>query len=91
MQNMTDIPRCEYPRPQFVRSDWLCLNGEWQFEIDISDSGLKRGLLKRKLKDRIIVPFCPELELSGIGSADFMRFGLLASCASQGHFRLSRL
>jgi hypothetical protein len=22
------IPRSEYPRPQFVRSDWLCLNGE---------------------------------------------------------------
>ena len=28
------IPRSEYPRPQFVRSDWLCLNGEWQFEVD---------------------------------------------------------
>ena len=34
------LPRPEYPRPQFVRSEWLCLNGEWQFEIDQGDSDL---------------------------------------------------
>jgi hypothetical protein len=27
------IPRPEYPRPQCMRPAWLCLNGEWQFEI----------------------------------------------------------
>ena len=53
------LPRSEYPRPQFVRADWLCLNGEWQFEADQGDSGLERGLLSRELKDRITVPFCP--------------------------------
>ena len=67
-----NVPRNEYPRPQFVRSDWLCLNGEWQFEIDSGDSGLERGLLDRELHDRIIVPFCPESSLSGIGCSDFM-------------------
>jgi beta-galactosidase/beta-glucuronidase len=66
------IPRSEYPRPQFVRSDWLCLNGEWQFEVDGGDSGLERGLLQRELKERILVPFCPESPLSGIGNKDFM-------------------
>ena len=65
-------PRPEYPRPQFVRPDWQCLNGKWQFEIDAGDSGLERGLLKRELKDEIQVPFCPESELSGIGETDFM-------------------
>ena len=70
---MTDIPRPEYPRPQFVRDDWLCLNGEWQFEIDQGDSGLERGLLNRNLRDRITVPFCPESALSGIENPDFMR------------------
>ncbi len=35
-----NVPRSEYPRPQFVRPDWLCLNGEWQFEMDPGDSGL---------------------------------------------------
>ena len=58
--------------PQFVRSDWLCLNGEWQFELDQGDSGLERGLLQRELSDRILVPFCPESELSGIGNHDFL-------------------
>jgi beta-galactosidase/beta-glucuronidase len=66
------IPRPEYPRPQFVRPDWLNLNGEWEFEIDAGDSGLPRGLLTRPLARKIIVPFCPESELSGIHHVDFM-------------------
>jgi len=67
-----DIPRAEYPRPQFVRRDWLCLNGRWQFEIDAGDSGLERGLVGRELGGEIVVPFCPESALSGIGNTDFM-------------------
>jgi beta-galactosidase/beta-glucuronidase len=66
------IPRNEYPRPQFQREQWSCLNGEWQFEVDHGDSGLERGLKERDLTDKIIVPFCPESELSGIGNTDFM-------------------
>ena len=66
------IPRNEYPRPQFAREEWLCLNGEWEFEIDAGDSGLGRGLLERPLRDRIVVPFCPESALSGVGCVDFM-------------------
>ncbi len=67
-----NIPRAEYPRPQFVRNAWQCLNGEWQFEIDQGNSGLERGLLERELAERITVPFCPESELSGIGNTDFL-------------------
>jgi beta-galactosidase/beta-glucuronidase len=66
------VPRPEYPRPQFVRKDWLCLNGPWQFEIDYADSGLERGLKERPLRDTILVPFAPESTLSGIGHTDFM-------------------
>lgn len=66
------IPRAEYPRPQFVRADWLCLNGEWQFEIDQADSGIDRGLLTRDLNDTITVPFCPESRLSGVGNQDYL-------------------
>jgi beta-galactosidase/beta-glucuronidase len=72
MSSTSEMPRPEYPRPQFVRTDWLCLNGEWQFEMDTGDSGLARGLLERELRDRILVPFCPESVLSGIGQPDFM-------------------
>ena len=66
------IPRPEYPRPQFVRKDWLCLNGSWQFEIDQGDSGLERGLLDRPLTGQITVPFCPESKLSGVENHDFL-------------------
>jgi hypothetical protein len=69
---LNTLPRGEYPRPQFVRRDWLCLNGAWQFEIDRGDDGLERGLLDRDLEGRITVPFCPEAPLSGVGVKDFM-------------------
>ncbi|WP_372352276.1 glycoside hydrolase family 2 protein [Streptomyces sp. KL116D] len=65
-------PRPEYPRPQFVREAWLNLNGVWQFEIDRSDTGLERGLRERELTGSIVVPFCPESELSGVGDTDFL-------------------
>jgi len=44
----------------------------WEFEIDQGDSGLERGLLERRLKGKITVPFCPESALSGIGNTDFL-------------------
>ena len=69
---MTNVPRNEYPRPQFRRDEWLCLNGEWQFEIDQGDSGLDRGLLERQLNAKIVVPFCPESQLSGIENHDYL-------------------
>lgn len=69
-----DIPRKEYPRPQFVRKDWMNLNGKWQFEIDNGRSGEARGLQSEGvlLSDEITVPFCPESSLSGIGHKDFI-------------------
>ncbi len=69
---MTPVPRSEYPRPQFRRDDWLCLNGTWEFEIDRADTGLERGLVERRLADEIVVPFCPESALSGVGDTDFL-------------------
>jgi len=66
------VPRPEYPRPQFARERWLCLNGQWQFEIDAADSGLERGLLERPLAGSITVPFCPESALSGVGNPDYL-------------------
>ena len=65
-------PRPEYPNPQFERVNWINLNGEWDFEIDNSKSGVERGILDRPLASKIIVPFCPESKLSGIGNTDYM-------------------
>lgn len=67
------IPRPEYPRPQFVRPDWFSLNGTWEFEMDPGRSGREREVWKKdKLSEKIVVPFCPESELSGINNKDFM-------------------
>lgn len=66
------IPRPEYPRPQFVRADWLNLNGTWQFEADYGDSGIERGVKDRALTGTITVPFCPESKLSGLEHVDFL-------------------
>lgn len=68
-------PRPEYPRPQFVRANWLCLNGEWEFAFDFGDSGHERGLTTpdATFSERITVPFCPESPLSGIANPDFLR------------------
>jgi len=66
------IPRPEHPTPQFRRRSWLNLNGIWQYEADRGDSGLERGLLKRRLTGKITVPFCPESELSGVATTDHL-------------------
>ncbi len=55
-----DHPLFDYPYPQFQRESYLCLNGRWDFEIDQSE---ERPAIYSK---RIVVPFAPETELSGI-------------------------
>ena len=70
-----NIPRQEYPRPQFERRDWMNLNGLWQFEIDNDASGEARALYKEgvPLCGTINVPFCPESKLSGVEHKDFIK------------------
>ena len=67
------IARPEHPKPQFEREAWRNLNGKWDFCFDESNSGEDRGLMKAGAAfDRtIVVPFCPESKLSGIGNVDF--------------------
>ena len=68
-----NIPRNEYPRPQMVRNQWVNLNGKWDFEFDFGKSGLDREFYKNGTYTKeIIVPFCPESSLSGIGFTDFI-------------------
>lgn len=66
------LPRPEYPRPQFVRTDWLNLNGEWRFAYDDADVGLtEHWYLEHDFDRRIVVPFAYQTRLSGIGETDF--------------------
>jgi beta-galactosidase/beta-glucuronidase len=68
-----DIPRPEYPQPQFQREQWQTLNGRWDFEYDDKNVGLAEdwGSSPRKFSRTILVPFAPETKLSGIGDTTF--------------------
>ncbi|HAA75766.1 TPA: beta-glucuronidase, partial [Candidatus Latescibacteria bacterium] len=71
---VSTIPRPEYPRPQFVRENWLNLNGPWSFAFDFGKSGEQAGWPEDPsgFDQTIQVPFCPESSLSGIGHTDFI-------------------
>ena len=52
----------EYPRPQMIRKDWKNLNGLWDYvitKVDAPQPESPRG--------QILVPFCIESSLSGVG------------------------
>ncbi|MBN1902775.1 beta-glucuronidase, partial [Candidatus Sumerlaeota bacterium] len=66
MSTNDGIPRSEHPNPQFMRSEWLNLNGCWEFaETDEDESS--RFLSDTPYPEKIMVPFCRESKLSGIG------------------------
>ncbi|MEO6436211.1 MAG: sugar-binding domain-containing protein, partial [Tepidisphaeraceae bacterium] len=54
----------EYPRPQMVRKEWKNLNGLWQFA---SADEVKDAPVGKDLPGQILVPFCMESALSGVG------------------------
>ncbi len=58
-----NCPLAEYPRPQFVRDSYLCLNGKWSFAI--RKVGEELGFYDKQ----IIVPFSPESINSGLSEA----------------------
>ena len=66
--------RKEHPRPIFYRKDWLNLNGEWSCDFSKNIKGFSKSKLnKKQFSKKIIVPFCPESKLSGIGHTDFIQ------------------
>ena len=70
---LAQIPRAEYPRPQFEREAWQNLNGEWTYTLDPVKTGWERGLRNSKgFADKIIVPFAPESKLSGVEHKEFI-------------------
>jgi hypothetical protein len=56
-------PLPEYPRPQFVRKDWLNLNGIWEFQQGNAGDAPPFG---RPLTASILVPYPVESALSGV-------------------------
>lgn len=61
----------DYPRPQFVRSDWTNLNGEWSFGFDDLNVGEQEKWQEQFGGNHsIIVPFTYETMASGIGEEE---------------------
>ena len=58
---LTGTPWDIYPRPQLKRDSYVNLNGLWEFTF-AKESGLPDTYDRQ-----IVVPFCPESDLSGIG------------------------
>ncbi len=52
----------EYPRPQLERGDWTNLNGLWDYAVTGKDEKTPASW-----NGKILVPFCPESTLSGVG------------------------
>ncbi len=60
-----------YPRPQLVRQNWNCLNGNWEFSIDAE--GRWREPAEPSFGEQICIPFSPETPASGIANTGFYR------------------
>lgn len=62
--------RNEYPRPQFVRNQWQSLNGQWEFQFDYENEGLKERWYEegRSFDQSIQVPFAYQTLRSGLSN-----------------------
>ncbi len=58
--NFHEIPLPEYPRPQFVRNSYICLNGYWDYII------CSENTIPKEYAGKIKVPYSPESPLSGV-------------------------
>ena len=53
-------PLSEYPRPQFKRDSYICLNGYWEYAIRKEDT------IPDSFDGQVLVPYSPEVEKSGV-------------------------
>ena len=66
------IPRPEYPRPEFKRNEWLNLNGQWNFDFDDHNIGLREEwYMNHDYSQEITVPYAFQTKLSGIETKEF--------------------
>ena len=56
-----NCPLAEYPRPQLVRKNWLCLNGQYDYAITPNDANFPGDY-----DGRILVPYATESTRSGV-------------------------
>ena len=68
LQSLSGIPLPEHPRPDFYRSEWINLNGEWDFQFDKQNSGESENWFdtNNTFSGKILVPFSWGAPLSGV-------------------------
>ena len=69
-QNVEKIPLPEHPRPDFMREQWINLNGSWDFKFDKQDIGETEKWYSDpgSFNRRILVPFPWGSKLSGVSN-----------------------
>ena len=65
-----EIPM-DHPRPALYRVEWKNLNGAWQFAFDDKDKGICEHWEQKTLANTIMVPYCYQSKLSGIGDKSY--------------------
>ena len=59
-KQISETPLSEYPRPQFKRDSFFCLNGIWKLSF------AKTKKIPESFEYDILIPFSPEAPLSGV-------------------------
>jgi hypothetical protein len=69
-QNADTIPLPEHPRPDFIREQWINLNGLWNFKFDPKNSGEDEKWFSNagSFDKKILVPFPWGSKLSGVSN-----------------------
>ena len=72
----------EYPRPQMVRANWTCLNGDWDYAVTSVTNTPGRPV---RWDGKIRVPYAIESALSGVGRLlepdEFLWYTRTINCA----------
>lgn len=74
MQNtQTILNKAMYPRPDFIRKDWLSLDGEWEFALPKHlTSSFPYGYIHTPLPQKILVPFSFSSETIGENCSEYL-------------------
>lgn len=67
--------RIKHPTPQNIRENWWLLNGEWDFQFDPKNIGIKeKWFLNKNFNQKIIVPFSYTSKLSKVESGEYISY-----------------
>ncbi len=75
---MEALPKNEHPTPQFMRNDWMNLNGVWTYTINMrppyfaDKPSFNQEESSNGFDKTIVVPFSPESDLSTVAYKDMI-------------------